>query len=330
MAKKDNNEVLTRPIKGFNPVDYLEKGTSPETTDTEGNVIPGEPVSYLPAWVRQKWYNQYCFEHEKIMPLTTKLLKNSDGQVIVEATLFEIIEQGTEHQLVVPVQTGYASAFMRPGDTSTLERCETCAKARCLGAAGFSIREEKSTMFDEGDTPVDGNLLDRKNLQTPANVDNSTESDKSIAEKEAPKKKRGRPRKKTVEPVTENSQEQTFFDIPNIDKMFPKISQNTEVNKNASIMDDEETLLDKCLRSFFPYGPFRGQQVVDVIDMPKFKEYLDNASKGHFDNLKVAENLYVNDLLQVLSRYLNTPSTEDRSRMMKVISAIRDEDEDEE
>lgn len=311
MAQK--NFVFSRSVENFDPAKFLEHGKKRETIDENGTIVEGEPTCYLPAWVRQMWYNQYCFENQKVMPLTTKILRYSDGEVVVEATLSEVFNPGTENQVIIPIQTGLASAFITPGDNSALERCETCAKARCLGAAGFSIREEKGSMIDEGNTPVDGDLADRKNV---------SEIKKEPETKEKPKAKRGRPRKKKAEnDNTENIEEkQETFPIPNISS-FPGLSQ--DINKK-----EECDKLEICLKAFFPYGSFKGEQVVDIIESPKFKEVLDKHSPTNFGKLMVEDNLSVNELISTLKKYLDNPSKEERSILVSLINKIREEDDE--
>ena len=152
MAKKKTEQlVLTRKVSDFNPVDYLETGTQ-IVTDEFGQEIT-KKVKYLPAWARQLWFNLYVEETKKVMSLTTELQKFSNNMIIQKATLTEVLFPGTENQMTFPVATGQASAC-QDSDPSALERCETIAKARCLGSAGFSIREEQMLMREK--SPLTG------------------------------------------------------------------------------------------------------------------------------------------------------------------------------
>jgi len=323
------NETLLRKVSGFNPYNYLEKGKTLAEVKPNGEVIPEKEVFYLPAWARQAWFNAYCQEQGKIMPLTSKILKDENGKVVFVATLSEIFEGNDGNKTVIPVATGYASAFVGQNDCSTIERCETCAKGRCLGAAGFILTEEKSSMFDEGDIPIDGALINRKSATTSAENNEATPTQTAPKETQ-PKKKRGRPRKNPGKNPDSTKKEadtqENFFKIPEIPKLpvQNEAPEESTSKKNANIESEEESLLTQCLDAFFPYGPYRGQQVFDIITMPKFKQYLDEVSHRSFGNIKVDDKLSVDVLIRTLKKYLDSPSAEERALLLKVMKNFGD------
>lgn len=327
------NSNLTRKIQGFNPVDLLEIGEGVSTVGPSGETIPGEPVYYLPAKARQDWFNQYCFENNKVMPLTTSIENSQGGMIIVKATLQEVIKLNDQETLVT-IATGIASQFIEASSTSAIvEICETRAKARCLGAAGFCLPKEYS-IFDEGEVPVDGSLMNRRTAQKGV----STENDEFTSEekKEPQKRKRGRPRKvKSEQDVVtndvENSSSQDVPEIPSFEKisnLVPNNGPEEKSSKKDDTMEEKETL-KKCLRAFFPYGQYKGQQVVDVITQKKFKDTIDKMSMTNYDNQMVNDDLSVNTLIQTLKKYLNLPSSEERLLLMNLVSELRQEDEGE-
>lgn len=286
---------LSRNVTDFNPEEFLEQGESLQKIGVNGETLPPEPKFYMPAWARILWYNLYCAEHQKVMPLTTELIESTDTKVIVKATLSDTISSG-EQTILVPIQTAFAQIDIDINEKFPIERAETRAKGRCLGAAGFSIRKETNTSFDEGDTPIDGDLFKRgcehqeKRQTTP--------------------KKRGRP-KKNVEEAPINSS-----NIP--------ASQNDAKN---GIMDEEEKHLKRCLEAFCPYGSFKGQQVIDVIHEQAFKEQIGKLAKIDYQGVMVDHLLSVNDLIHTLHSYLYQPTKIEQDRLLKVVSILKEEDE---
>ena len=53
-------------------------------------------------------------------------------------------------------------------------------------------------------------------------------------------------------------------------------------------------------------------------------------SLTNYDNQMVNDNLSVNVLIQTLKKYLNLPTSEDRLRLMDLISELRMEDDENE
>ena len=104
-------------------------------------------------------------------------------------------------------------------------------------------------------------------------------------------------------------------------------SEVQETEKDDKI---ERDVLKRCLKAFFPYGQYRGQQVIDVITQKKFKDTIDKMSLTNYDNQMVNDNLSVNVLIQTLKKYLNLPTSEDRLRLMDLISELRMEDDENE
>lgn len=353
------NSNKIRDIKGFNPFDLLELGEGPSTVGPSGETIPGKIVQYLPAKARQDWFNQYCLENNKIMPLTTEIVRIDSGLIVIRATLQEVVTINKEQQLIT-VATGIASQFIdAESKSSVVEICETRAKARCLGSAGFSLPAEYS-IFDEGETPVDGPLMNRRTAEQATEKTAVKETTKDLDKVETPKKKRGRP-KKTVETKTEPKpqpkSEQTVqatiepaqpevepvvadsvqepenspLPIPSFEKISNFLQKDgSEVQEAEKDDKIERDVLKRCLKAFFPYGQYRGQQVIDVITQKKFKDTIDKMSLTNYDNQMVNDNLSVNVLIQTLKKYLNLPTSEDRLRLMDLISELRMEDDENE
>lgn len=326
------NSKLTRNIKGFNPFDLLEIGEGTPTVGPSGKIIPGTPIYYLPAKVRQDWYNMYCAENKKKMTLTTDIVKLEAGLVIIKASLQDVIEVDG-HEIITTIATGIASQFIEPGSTSSIiETCETRAKARCLGSAGFSLPSEYS-IFDEGEMPVDGAVINRRTACVGVS-DKSNKTSLDTPEKAA-KKKRGRPKKDQAsgESLIENAkideinQEETF-EIPPIEKitdLIPKCSPEENNNQNNGKIKEKD-ILTKCLKAFFPYGQYKGQQVIDVITQKKFKDTIDKMAATNYESQMVNDELSVNTLIQTLYRYLNLPTSKDRLLLLELVSELKREE----
>lgn len=309
MAKKKTEQlVLTRKVSDFNPVDYLETGTQ-IVTDEFGQEIT-KKVKYLPAWARQLWFNLYVEETKKVMSLTTELQKFSNNMIIQKATLTEVLFPGTENQMTFPVATGQASAY-QDSDPSALERCETIAKARCLGSAGFSIREEQ--MFDEGEKPVDGPLIDRRSA-VKADSDVTGEA----KPKTSKKKKADKPKAEEVKEVPETEETQP-------EHLFPPVVEDDDAEPNTTevVLSDDEKHLEKCLLANFPYGSFRGQNVIDVIDNPGFITFVKKMKGRDYKNNLVSDDLTLNELIATLCRYLDDPTPDDRATILDTIKRMR-------
>lgn len=309
MAKKKTEQlVLTRKVSDFNPVDYLETGTQIETNEFGQEIT--KKVKYLPAWARQLWFNLYVEETKKVMSLTTELQKFSNNMIIQKATLTEVLFPGTENQMTFPVATGQASAY-QDSDPSALARCETIAKARCLGSAGFSIREEQ--MFDEGEKPVDGPLIDRRS---------AVKADSDVTGDAKPKTSR---KKKTNKPKEEEVQEVPAIDEAQPEHLFPPVVEDDESEPDTTdvILSDDEKHLEKCLMANFPYGSFRGQNVIDVIDNPGFITFVKKMKGRDYKNNLVSDDLTLNELIATLCRYLDDPTPDDRATILDTIKRMR-------
>lgn len=323
-----------RSVEGLNFKNLLEIGNAPDTVGETGETIPGRSVYYLPAKARLEWYNKYCFENNKIMPLDCEIIRADGGLVVIKATLKDKVIINNEEQYIT-IATGLASQFIE-NSSSAIETCETRAKGRCLGAAGFSLPCEY-TLFDEGETPVDGMLINRRTAQ-------KDESDLSAGKKEVegptkPKKKRGRPKKikeasaseKNIEGSISDASNAETLPIPSIEKitnLVPKNSPEQNGTENDDKIKERETL-EKCLRAFFPYGQYKGQQVNDVITQKKFKDCIDKMASTDYNDKMVNDELSVNTLIRTLKKYLNLPTPEERLLLMELVSSIRQEDEEE-
>lgn len=356
------NSNKFRDIKGFDPFDLLELGEGAATVGPSGETIPGKIVQYLPAKARQDWFNQYCLENNKIMPLTTEVVRIDSGLIVIRATLQEVVTINKEQQLIT-IATGIASQFIGVDtNSSVVEICETRAKARCLGSAGFSLPAEYS-IFDEGETPVDGALMNRRLAER---VDATTDAKKVEVEEPPVKKKRGRPKKNAVaeQKVTETKQVVPEFNVQPAVERVETVGENLQLEEKSTRQETENSplevpsfekvsnlfsksgtegqddkkddkirerdILKQCLRAFFPYGQYKGQQVVDVITQKKFKDTIDKMSLTNYDGQMVNNNLSVNVLIQTLKKYLNLPTSEDRLLLMGLISEMRmEEDENE-
>ncbi|MGN0005009.1 MAG: hypothetical protein ACI37Z_03380 [Candidatus Gastranaerophilaceae bacterium] len=295
-----------KTIQTFNPKDFLELGNGPSTVGSNGETIPGEQIAYLPAKARLAWFNAYCEEQKKEYALTSKY-EVVGAMIIVTATLAERV--GNE---LIPIATGLASqSFAVDNQAAAVEIAETRAKARCLGAAGFTLLEEKSSINDEGETPVDGALINRRTATsttitttTGTGIANSVEAETPTP----PKKKRGRP-KKVKEPVEQpvvvaenpmvqetitepETTEEEFFPIPELPKL-PDL---------VPTVDEED--LKKCLLAFFPYGRYKGEQVIDLIDNPAFAQTIEKMSQTNFAGIMVNDSLSVNTLISTLKEGL--------------------------
>lgn len=336
-----------RSVEGLNFKNLLEIGNAPDTVGETGETIPGRSVYYLPAKARLEWYNKYCFENNKIMPLDCEIIRADGGLVVIKATLKEKVIINNEEQYIT-IATGLASQFIE-NSSSAIETCETRAKGRCLGAAGFSLPCEY-TLFDEGETPIDGALINRRTVQKD---DSNLPAEKKEAEESVkPKKKRGRPKKvketsasegeivaekstkksASVSPETDlNTSNEKPLPIPSIEKITNLVPENGP-EQNGSENDDkikERETLEKCLRAFFPYGQYKGQQVNDVITQKKFKDCIDKMASTDYNDKMVNDELSVNTLIRTLKKYLNLPTPEERLLLMELVSSIRQEDEEE-
>lgn len=301
-----------RDIKAFDPKDFLELGNAPATVGENGETIPGEQIAYLPAKARIAWYNAYCEEQNKPYSLTSKY-EVVATMIIVKATLSKRVGD-----ILVPIATGLASqCFTVDNQASAVEIAETRAKARCLGAAGFSLLEEKSSINDEGELPVDGALINRRTATTV----------KTEVEAPVQKKRRGRPKKtkevveepvvttETVETGKENViepeiTEEEFFPIPEL----PEIP--------ALIPTVGEEDLKQCLLSFFPYGRYKGEQVINLIDNPAFAQTIEKMSQTNFAGIMVNEQLSVNRLIDTLKEAL---CENNKPLLKEVVEKIRKE-----
>lgn len=323
-----------RSVEGLNFKNLLEIGNAPDTVGETGETIPGRSVYYLPAKARLEWYNKYCFENNKIMPLDCEIIRADGGLVVIKATLKEKVIINNEEQYIT-IATGLASQFIE-NSSSAIETCETRAKGRCLGAAGFSLPCEY-TLFDEGKTPIDGALINRRTVQKD---DSNLPAEKKEAEESVkPKKKRGRPKKikeasvseKNIEELTSDASNTEALPIPSIEKITNLVPENGP-EQNGSENDDkikERETLEKCLRAFFPYGQYKGQQVNDVITQKKFKDCIDKMASTDYNDKMVNDELSVNTLIRTLKKYLNLPTPEERLLLMELVSSIRQEDEEE-
>lgn len=323
-----------RQVEGLNFKNLLEIGNAPDTVGETGETIPGRRVYYLPAKARLEWYNKYCFENNKIMPLDCEIIRADGGLVVIKATLKEKVIINNEEQYIT-IATGLASQFIE-NSSSAIETCETRAKGRCLGAAGFSLPCEY-TLFDEGETPIDGALINRRTVQKD---DSNLPAEKKEAEESVkPKKKRGRPKKikeasvseKNIEELTSDASNTEALPIPSIEKITNLVPENGP-EQNGSENDDkikERETLEKCLRAFFPYGQYKGQQVNDVITQKKFKDCIDKMASTDYNDKMVNDELSVNTLIRTLKKYLNLPTPEERLLLMELVSSIRQEDEEE-
>lgn len=323
-----------RSVEGLNFKNLLEIGNAPDTVGETGETIPGRSVYYLPAKARLEWYNKYCFENNKIMPLDCEIIRADGGLVVIKATLKEKVIINNEEQYIT-IATGLASQFIE-NSSSAIETCETRAKGRCLGAAGFSLPCEY-TLFDEGETPIDGALINRRTVQKD---DSNLPAEKKEAEESVkPKKKRGRPKKikeasvseKNIEELTSDASNTEALPIPSIEKITNLVPENGP-EQNGSENDDkikERETLEKCLRAFFPYGQYKGQQVNDVITQKKFKDCIDKMASTDYNDKMVNDELSVNTLIRTLKKYLNLPTPEERLLLMELVSSIRQEDEEE-
>ena len=327
-----------RSVEGLNFKNLLEIGNAPDTVGETGETIPGRRVYYLPAKARLEWYNKYCFENNKIMPLDCEIIRADGGLVVIKATLKEKVIINNEEQYIT-IATGLASQFIE-NSSSAIETCETRAKGRCLGAAGFSLPCEY-TLFDEGETPIDGALINRRTVQKD---DSNLPAEKKEAEASVkPKKKRGRPKKvketsaSEGEIVAEKSTKKSAsvspetLPIPSIEKitnLVPKNGPEQNGGENDDKIKERETL-EKCLRAFFPYGQYKGQQVNDVITQKKFKDCIDKMASTDYNDKMVNDELSVNTLIRTLKKYLNLPTPEERLLLMELVSSIRQEDEEE-
>lgn len=323
-----------RSVEGLNFKNLLEIGNAPDTVGETGETIPGRSVYYLPAKARLEWYNKYCFENNKIMPLDCEIIRADGGLVVIKATLKDKVMINNEEQYIT-IATGLASQFIEDS-SSAIETCETRAKGRCLGAAGFSLPCEY-TLFDEGETPIDGALINRRTVQKD---DSNLPAEKKEAEESVkPKKKRGRPKKikeasvseKNIEELTSDASNTEALPIPSIEKITNLVPENGP-EQNGSENDDkikERETLEKCLRAFFPYGQYKGQQVNDVITQKKFKDCIDKMASTDYNDKMVNDELSVNTLIRTLKKYLNLPTPEERLLLMELVSSIRQEDEEE-
>ena len=306
MKNTEKKENMVRAVTGYNPNEHLEHG---DAIDENGNPILGQKVFYLPAAQRLYWYNLYREKNKKVMSLVSDIQKCSDGLLIIKATLSEKVKVGETEQVMITA-TGLASTAIGPNDPNALERCETCAKARCLGAAGFTASSEKS-VFDEGETPVDGSLMQRPGSTKTFDSEKQDETKSSQNETEKA------PDNKDDLKIT---QENDFFDIPSI-KPLPELSpQNTNDDKM------EESELNKCLLSFFPFGSFKGNQVIDLIANPRFIEFLKKMQKTNYKDKIIDDGLTVNRFVSVLSEYLIDPSKEDRKELLDTVKKIREDE----
>lgn len=289
-----------KTIQTFNPKDFLELGDGPSTVGPNGETIPGEPTAYLPAKARLAWFNAYCEEQKKEYALTSKY-EVVGAMIIVTATLAERV--GNE---LIPIATGLASqCFNVDNQAAAVEIAETRAKARCLGAAGFTLLEEKSSINDEGETPVDGALINRR---TATSATTGTANSVETETPTLPKKKRGRP-KKVKEPVEqpvamveEPVVQETMVEPETTEEEFFPIPELPKIPDLVPTVDEED--LKKCLLAFFPYGRYKGEQVIDLIDNPAFAQTIEKMSQTNFAGIMVNDNLSVNTLISTLKEGL--------------------------
>ena len=301
-----------RDIKAFDPKNFLELGNAPATVGENGETIPGEQIAYLPARARIAWYNAYCEEHNKPYSLTSKY-EVVATMIIVTATLSKRVGE-----TLVPIATGLASqCFTVDNQASAVEIAETRAKARCLGAAGFSLLEEKSSINDEGELPVDGALINRRTAITV----------KTEVEAPVQKKRRGRP-KKTKESVEEpvvttetvETEKETVVEPEITEEEFFPIPELPEIPALAPTVGEED--LKQCLLSFFPYGRYKGEQVINLIDNPAFAQTIEKMSQTNFAGIMVNEQLSVNRLIDTLKEAL---CENNKPLLKEVVEKIRKE-----
>ena len=233
--------------------------------------------------------------------------------IIVTATLSKRVGE-----TLVPIATGLASqCFTVDNQASAVEIAETRAKARCLGAAGFSLLEEKSSINDEGELPVDGALINRRTAITV----------KTEVEAPVQKKRRGRPKKtkKSVEePVvtteTVETEKETVVEPEITEEEFFPIPELPEIPALVPTVAEED--LKTCLLSFFPYGRYKGEQVINLIDNPAFAQTIEKMSQTNFAGIMVNEQLSVNRLIDTLKEAL---CENNKPLLKEVVEKIRKE-----
>lgn len=295
---KTKKEYFTRKIEGFNPLDYLKKGTDKD----------GREFTYLPALIRLLWYNTYVQENNKIMSLTSEIISDSSTMITYRATLTEYLNVGDSYFPIV-ISTGDGSALRADNG---YEMAETKAKARCLGAAGFNIKDEADLFEDDPTHPADGPIS--VDGLTPINEGN--EKPKKV-QKET--KKVSNSRKKTEESEAntgdspEESDKKDETAIPDLNSIIPKtVTFEGESDKKE---------LEKCLNSFFPYGRFKGEQVRQLIDDPKFVNTIKEMANQNYGTKIIEDGLTINHFLKVMSRFLISPTSEDRKLLIEVLKS---------
>lgn len=282
---KTKKEYFTRKIEGFNPLDYLKKGTDKD----------GREFTYLPALIRLLWYNTYVQENNKIMSLTSEIISDSSTMITYRATLTEYLNVGDSYFPIV-ISTGDGSALRADNG---YEMAETKAKARCLGAAGFNIKDEADLFEDDPTHPADG----------PISVDGLTPINEGNEKPKKTSTKKTKPEKNS-EKVAEESDEPT---TPNLSSILPK----TVILEGNSDKED----LERCLNSFFPYGRFKGEQVRQLIDDPKFVNTIKEMANQNYGTKIIEDGLTINHFLKVMSRFLISPTSEDRKLLIEVLKS---------
>ena len=297
---KSKKEYFTRKIDAFNPLDYLKRGVDKD----------GREFTYLPALIRLLWYNAYVQENNKVMSLTSEIISENTTSVCYRATLTEYLRVGDSYYPIV-ISTGDGSALRADNG---YEMAETKAKARCLGAAGFNIKDEADLFEDDPAHPADG-PISVEGLNPINDASDKTKTTKKSKKAEGSYDEEEKPKANKVEnntePVSKDSEKETT--VPDLNSIIPKA-----VNVDG---DSDRDDLERCLNSFFPYGRFKGEQVRQLIDDPKFINTIKEMSNQNYGTKIIEDGLTINHFLKVMNRYLFSPTTEDRKLLIEVLKS---------
>lgn len=83
--------------------------------------------------------------------------------------------------------------------------------------------------------------------------------------------------------------------------------------------------LKHCLKSFFPYSPFKSQMTYDVVYKADFCDKIKWYAEQNFGKKIIDENLTINEYFKTLKRFLINASAEDRQMLIKCLGDIDNE-----
>lgn len=281
MKKK---QINLRYCENFDPSKFIKEGLTEE----------GEKFTYLPAYARVLWFNTYKTEKDLKWGLIAQRITNENDEKVVYHS--EVIDYSNGTPFVI--STGDGSVIKGP---FAHEKAETRAKARCLASLGFSVREEESQLFDEGETPVDGPIDCTKHQEQ------ETKSSKKVKEKE-----------KTTEDSKDNEDSQFSFDLPSI----------------VDDGDEDEKMLRKCLNAYFPYQPYKGEKVIDIFIEPGHNpatliDKINWLKDQDFGKRVIDADLTINEWTGIMARYLINPDTEDKKTFLNLVTKMSKEKNEE-